>query len=244
MEVKNNLSVFNFNGSEVRTVLVDNEPWFVLADVCNVLELTSPHKVANRLDDDEKGRTSIPTLGGNQEATIINESGLYTVILRSDKPQAKSFRKWVTSEVLPSIRKTGGYKIPTNSFEAMELMFNIQKEQQQAIEEVKTATAENSQRLTDLEDNSVLSPSEYSYLCRCISDKVHSVKRERGLEHATRAQNAELFKAINKEIKQVAGVSVRSQIRKKDFEKVLNFVNDWQPSSATSFIINQLELSY
>lgn len=94
-----------------RTIMRHNEPWWVLADVCKVLEIGSPHKAADRLDDDEKGRTIIPTLGGSQEMTIINESGLYSLILKSRKPAAKRFKKWVTSEVLPAIRKTGGYMV-------------------------------------------------------------------------------------------------------------------------------------
>ena len=104
---ENKIQVWNYESSEIRTVQINGEPWFVLADVCKVLELSSPHKVAERLDGDEKGRNQIPTLGGVQEMAVVNESGLYTVILRSDKPQAKPFRKWVTSEVLPSIRKHG-----------------------------------------------------------------------------------------------------------------------------------------
>lgn len=105
----NEIQAFNYQSNEVRTVMQNGEPWFALRDVCMALNLTSPHKVADRLDEDEKGRIQIPTLGGNQEVSIINESGLYSVILRSDKPEAKPFRKWVTSEVLPSIRKTGAY---------------------------------------------------------------------------------------------------------------------------------------
>lgn len=105
----NDLQIFNYNGNEVRTIQKDGEPWWVLKDVCEVLGLSSPHKVFDRLDEDEKGRNQIPTLGGEQEMTVVNESGLYNVILRSDKPEAKPFRKWVTSEVLPSIRKNGGY---------------------------------------------------------------------------------------------------------------------------------------
>ncbi|MCI8704994.1 MAG: phage repressor protein/antirepressor Ant, partial [Anaerotignum sp.] len=81
-------------------------------DVCEILGLGSPHKVFERLDEDEKGRNLIPTLGGGQEMTVINESGLYNVILRSDKPEAKPFRRWVTSEVLPSIRRHGAYMTP------------------------------------------------------------------------------------------------------------------------------------
>lgn len=108
----NNLQVFNYNGNEVRTIQKDGKPWWVLKDVCEVLGLSSPHKVFDRLDEDEKGRNQIPTPGGEQEMTVINESGLYNVILRSDKPEAKPFRKWVTSEVLPSIRKHGAYMTP------------------------------------------------------------------------------------------------------------------------------------
>ena len=104
-----NLQTWSYGNSEIRTIQKDGEPWWVLSDVCRVLELSSPHKVADRLEADEKGRNLIPTLGGMQEMTTVNESGLYAVILRSDKPQAKPFRRWVTSEVLPSIRKHGAY---------------------------------------------------------------------------------------------------------------------------------------
>ena len=102
----NDLKIWNYNNSEVRTVNINNEPWWVLTDVCKVLELSNATKVAQRLEEDERSNFK---LGRQGEATIINESGLYSVILRSDKPQAKPFRKWVTSDVLPSIRKTGMY---------------------------------------------------------------------------------------------------------------------------------------
>lgn len=105
----NKLQVFNYESNEVRTVMIDGEPWFVLKDVCQVLGISKYRDVASRLDDDERGLFKMDTPGGPQEMTIINESGLYGVILRSDKPEAKPFRKWVTSKVLPSIRKTGAY---------------------------------------------------------------------------------------------------------------------------------------
>ena len=111
----NEMQIFHYENNEVRTILKDGDPWWVLADVCQVLDLGSPHKVADRLDEDEKGRNLIPTPGGNQNMTIINESGLYKVILRSDKPEAKKFTRWVTHEVLPAIRKTGQYIIPGTS---------------------------------------------------------------------------------------------------------------------------------
>ncbi len=109
----NNLQVFNYNGSEVRTIQKDGEPWWVLKDVCDVLDISQAVRVAERLDEDEVSQTHIAdSLGRRQETYIVNESGLYNVILRSDKPEAKPFRKWVTSEVLPSIRKHGAYMTP------------------------------------------------------------------------------------------------------------------------------------
>lgn len=102
-----NLQTFSFNNQPVRTVQLNNQPYWVLKDVCDVLELSNPTVVANRLEDDEVTKFNLGGLSG--ETNIITESGLYAVILRSDKPNAKEFRKWVTSEVLPAIRKTGAY---------------------------------------------------------------------------------------------------------------------------------------
>nr|DAP58862.1 MAG TPA: repressor domain protein [Caudoviricetes sp.] len=109
----NNLRVFNYNNSAVRIVQKNGEPWFVLKDVCDVLHLSTPARVAERLEPDEVSSAHVTDGIGRQQVTsIVNESGLYTVILRSDKPEAKPFRKWVTSEVLPSIRKHGAYMTP------------------------------------------------------------------------------------------------------------------------------------
>ena len=107
----NGLQVFSYNSSEVRTVMRDGEPWFCLKDVCAVLGISKYRDVAARLDPDEREPVRVDTLGGTQEMVFINKSGLYSVILRSDKPEAKPFRKWVTSDVLPTIRKTGGYGV-------------------------------------------------------------------------------------------------------------------------------------
>lgn len=106
--MKTEIMPFEYNRQTLRTIADESgNPWFVLADVCAVLDLSNSSMVASRLDEDERSKLN---LGRQGDATIINESGLYTVILRSDKPQAKPFRKWVTGEVLPSIRKTGSYQ--------------------------------------------------------------------------------------------------------------------------------------
>ena len=106
----NELQNFNFNNLPVRTVLVNDEPWFVGKDVADILGYSNSRKaLSDHVDDEDKGVTKIDTLGGNQNITIINESGLYSLILKSKKPQAKQFKRWVTHEVLPTIRKHGAY---------------------------------------------------------------------------------------------------------------------------------------
>ncbi|KUF36712.1 MULTISPECIES: phage antirepressor [Lysinibacillus] len=102
----NRLQTFNFHNQNVRIVELNNEPWFVAADVCRVLALTNPTVAINRLENDERSKFN---LGRQGETNIVNESGLYELIFASRKPTARAFKKWVKSEVLPSVRKDGGY---------------------------------------------------------------------------------------------------------------------------------------
>lgn len=120
----NKVTIFKYEENKlVRTMNVSGEPWFVLKDVCDVLGLSTPARVAERLDSDEVSQAHlIDSVGRSQEMTIISESGLYNVILRSDKPEAKPFRKWVTAVVLPSIRKNGGYIAGQEELSPQELM--------------------------------------------------------------------------------------------------------------------------
>lgn len=112
-----NLTTFNFNSTNVRTVTDEQgNPWFIAADVCKVLEIGNVSQAVSRLDDDEKSDITTNDTSSNgvtqkRSMTIVNESGLYSLIMKSRKPEAKAFKKWVTSEVLPSIRKTGSYSV-------------------------------------------------------------------------------------------------------------------------------------
>jgi prophage antirepressor-like protein len=107
-----NLQIFSYEGNDVRTVQKGTETWWVLKDVCGVLGIEKYRDAASRLDDDERGSVLVDTLGGRQEMSAVTESGLYGIILLSRKPEAKKFKRWVTHEVLPSIRKTGLYATP------------------------------------------------------------------------------------------------------------------------------------
>lgn len=108
----NTLSVFNFESNSVRVVLVNNEPWFVAKDVCDILGLSDVSMTCSRLREKDKGTSSICTPSGNQQVTIISEFGLYELVLGSRKEEAKQFKYWLCDEVLPSIRKTGSYRVP------------------------------------------------------------------------------------------------------------------------------------
>ncbi len=122
----NDVVKFEFEKKEVRSFWIDNEAWIVLSDICKILDLTKPSRIAQRLDEDEVKQILITDrMGRSQNAIAVNESGLYAVILRSNKPEAKKFRRWITHEVLPSLRKTGSYSL-SNAPEA-ELLRELQK---------------------------------------------------------------------------------------------------------------------
>lgn len=110
--MNNNIIVFeNEEFGNVRTIMIDNEPWFVASDVCRALDVGNTSQALTRIDADEKDIILNDTLGGKQETLVINEYGLYSLILSSRKPEAKKFKRWITHEVIPAIRKTGSYSI-------------------------------------------------------------------------------------------------------------------------------------
>ena len=151
----NELQVFNFNDKQVRVEERNNETWFCLKDVCDILDIKNATDVVNRLDEEERTRFN---LGRQGEANFINESGLYTVVLRSDKPQAKPFRKWVTSEVLPTIRKHGAYMTEQTLEQALtspDFLIKLATELKEEQEKRKELELKNS-RLTV--DNQIMQP--------------------------------------------------------------------------------------
>lgn len=134
-------NIFDYEGKQVRTVIKDSEPWFVAKDVCEILEISNSRDALSRLDADEKGVVLTDTLGGKQEMSAVNESGLYSLVLGSRKSEAKSFKRWITHEVIPSIRKHGAYmtgetleKALTSPDFLIELATKLKEEKQKRIE--------------------------------------------------------------------------------------------------------------
>ncbi len=110
---------FDYVGHQLRTVMIDGAPWFFAADVCAAISVDVTQ--TRRLDEDEKGLYSTQTPGGKQAVTVVNEAGLYALILRSRRPEAKPFRRWVTHDVIPSIRKTGAYMANPDGLDELEV---------------------------------------------------------------------------------------------------------------------------
>lgn len=137
------LEVFAFKGREVRTVLVDGAPWFVLADVCSVLEIGNPSMVSSRIEADALSTAEvIDSLGRKQTARTVSEAGLYDVVFMSRKPEARDFQRWVTGEVLPSIRRTGSYSVPSFDVASLDGIAALAAAASAAVEEARAARAE------------------------------------------------------------------------------------------------------
>ena len=200
--MSNALQVFNFEKRDVRVVMKGSEPWWVAKDVCEVLEIQNARDtIAKVLDDDEKGVDKIDTLGGAQEMNIITESGLYTLIMRSNKPEAKRFRKWVTSEVLPTLRKTGSYSVKKDPDEQRKLEIARQRI---ALQE-KNANA----RLAKIMQRMVEHPA-YELTTESKRILAHEITHlTTGREHLEMLPDAETRYYSAKQIGDEAGVSNR-----------------------------------
>ncbi len=231
----NELTIFNFENNDVRTQVINDEPWFVGKDVAEILGYERPTKaISDHVDEEDRDEVPIQdSIGRMQNTPIINESGLYSLVFKSQLPSAKKFKRWVTSEVLPAIRKTGSYKMPKDPMDALRLMFQATEQTQEKVNQVDA-------RVIYLEQNVKLEPGEYTYIGKSISRKVYQIGKERAYS-MNKQQKEELFKAINKEIAEITGVRTRTQLRQKDYKKVIEFIDDWEPSKATSMLVKNYE---
>lgn len=187
----------------VRTATVDGEPWFCLNDVCEVLLIASPRTVASRLEPDEKGYVCLTdAMGRERETTFVNESGLYAVILRSDKPEAKPFRKWVTSEVLPTIRKTGRYEAepqkPLSQLEMLAVMAQEAVKNEKRLDAVEAEVNALKERRLKAEKELNLLPSA-SVPAVPKSTRAMINERVAAYSAATLISHAEIHRKLHKE---------------------------------------------
>ena len=172
---------------------------------------------------------NVPTCGRDD---FIPEPIFYLLAMKANNDTAKKFQIWVATDVLPQVRRTGGYRLPQTPEEKIRLLLEANQSANTKIEKVE-------ERVSNLEDNRFLNPNEYGYLNTQVSSRIREVKDVHQMQ-LNRRQNSELFKAIGRDIKTITNVRCRSQIRYKDFDKVLDFVKTWEPSKATMVVINQM----
>ena len=147
--MNNEIQKFDFKGALLRALTDEaGEPWFVAKDVCDILEISNPSDALKRLDDDERSRFN---LGRQGETNIVNEAGLYVLVLGSRKPEAHEFKRWVTHEVLPSIRKTGGYIPTTDADDDMTILAKAVMIGQRTMEAQKRKIAAQQTRIDELQ---------------------------------------------------------------------------------------------
>lgn len=215
-----------FNNSEfgqIRSVIVDSEPMFCLADVCKALEITHITDVKNRLKQDGVGTAEvIDNIGRKQNATFINESNLYKTIFQSRKESAERFTEWVTSEVLPSIRKTGSYQKPLSTQEMMRIQLGM-------IDDV-------SDRVTKLENTMNIDYGQQHSLSELISSRVIELVGGKK-SNAYREIGRKVFSEINHDYKDYFNVNSRANTPRLKYEEAVEYVKNWIPSTNTMMLI-------
>lgn len=215
-----------FNNSEfgqIRTVIVDSEPMFCLADVCKALEITHITDVKNRLKQDGVGTAEvIDNIGRKQNATFINESNLYKTIFQSRKESTERFTEWVTSEVLPSIRKTGSYQKPLSTQEMMRIQLGM-------IDDV-------SDRVTKLENTMNIDYGQQHSLGELISSRVIELVGGKK-SNAYREIGRKVFTEINHDYKDYFNVNARGNTPRLKYEEAVEYVKNWIPSTNTMMMI-------
>ena len=227
--------IFNFHGQEVRTVIFDNEPWFVAKDVANILGYQNGSRDINRhVDEDDKLTSQVASAGQMRNQTVINESGLYSLILSSKLPQAKEFKRWVTSEVLPAIRKQGGFIREDLDEDAFIALFTGQKKLRE-------------QQATMLEDIDYLKseqPIHPSYAQSLLKKrKARVVACLGGIDspaYADKIFAQSVFRQAEIDFKDHFNISRYDLLPKKHADAALAYWMTWEPSTNTKMKIMEL----
>lgn len=169
------VEVFQFptTGQRLRALLRGGEPWFVLNDVGEALELSNPHSSAALLDDDERGIHTVETPAGKVPIAIISEAGLYSLILRSRKPEAKAFKRWVTHDVLPTIRKTGRYVGEVSRKELARMVIEAEEARELAVEERDEARAQLAYAAPKAEAFEAFMDADGTYSMEQVAKMIH-----------------------------------------------------------------------
>ena len=222
----NNLQIFNSEEfGDIRTVTIDSEPWFVGKDVATALGYSNPQKaVRDHVSEEDRGVNEMDTPSGRQNLAIINESGLYALIFGSKLESAKRFKHWVTSEVLPTIRKTGSYQKPLTPQEMLRIQLGM--------------IDNHEDRITDLEQNMTIDYGQQMALGDTVSKVV--IDALGGKEsNAYKEISKKVFAECNRDLKHYFNVNARNNVPKKKFDEAVQYVKNWQPCTNTRIMIQE-----
>lgn len=218
------LQIFNSEEfGDMRTVTIDNEPWFVGKDVAEALGYSNSRKaLADHVHEDDKGVTKCDTPGGKQDLSIINESGLYALIFGSKLESAKRFKHWVTAEVLPTIRKTGGYQKQLSPTEMMRIQLGM--------------IDDHENRIENLENNMTIDYGQQQVLGETVNHTVISILGGKE-SNAYKEVSKKVFAECNRDLKNYFQVNARNNVPKKRFEEALQYAKSWKPCTNTQLKI-------
>lgn len=232
--MQSEVQVFNFKDNSVRTTVIGNEVWFVGKDIATALGYSQPSKaVREHLDVEDKGVSKLDTPGGKQDVVVINQSGVISLVLSSKLPEARKFKRWVTSEVIPSVLKHGSYQVKQLS--PTEML----KLQNDSILEVSEKVDRVEDKVDTYIENQAVNATDYGAISTAVTHRVHQYA---AIHHIEKENRGPLFKDLNSQIKQVTGAGNRSRIKSKDYDMVIRFIDTWEPSTATKAIIEQMSL--
>lgn len=216
----NQLEIFkNREFGEIRTVTVDGEPWFVAKDIAEILQYTNTQKaIRDHVDEEDKLTERIVLSGQNREVICINESGLYSLILSSKMPGAKRFKRWVTSEVLPQIRRTGTYQKPLTPREMMRVQLGM--------------IDGHEERITHLENTMTIDYEQQQELKKTVNKRVIEVLGGKKAL-AYKEMSKKVFSECNHDIQDYFRVNSRNNIPTKRYQEAVEYVEGWNPSNNT-----------
>ena len=217
-----------FNSTEfgsVRTAIVNGEVMFVGKDVADILGYQNGSRDITR-HVDEEDRHKVMLFDGNQdkETIIINESGLYSLILSSKMPNARKFKRWVTSEVLPAIRKTGSYQKPMSQVEMMRIQLGM--------------IDNHEERIAELEQNMTIDYAQQQALGEAVNYVVIDALGGKGSD-AYKEIGKKVFSECNRDLKRYFRVNARNNVQKKRFNEAIEYVQHWQPCTNTQIAIKE-----
>lgn len=222
----NELQIFNSEEfGEIRTVTIDGEPWFCLADICRALELGNVSQVKTRLNQDGVITNEvIDSIGRKQVANFVNEPNMYRLIFQSRKESAERFTDWVTTEILPTIRKTGSYQMQNLSTEMKAILMHDEK------------IMKIDQRVTGLENTMTIDYGQQKVLGDCVNRVVIDALGGKDSE-AYKEIGKKVFSECNRDLKNYFHVNARNNVPKKRFDEAVEYISNWKPCTNTVLLI-------